>query len=36
MFDLYGGVDDALTEEQLFSWHPMVVSGRTDLRDDIA
>ena len=33
MVDLYRGVDGALTEDQLFSWHRMVVSGRTDLRD---
>ncbi len=33
MVDLYRGVDEALTEDQLFSWHRMVVSGRTDLRD---
>ena len=33
MVDLYRGADDALTEDQLFSWHRMVVSGRTDLRD---
>ena len=33
MVALYRGVEDALTEEQLFSWHRMVVSGRTDLRD---
>jgi len=32
MVDLYRGVDGALTEDQLFSWHRMVVSGRTDLR----
>ena len=33
MVDLYRGVDEALTEDQLFSWHQMVVSGRSDLRD---
>jgi Fic family protein len=33
MVDLYRGVDEALNEEQLFSWHRMVVSGRPDLRD---
>jgi Fic family protein len=33
MVDLYRGVDEALTEDQLFAWHRMVVSGRTDLRD---
>jgi Fic family protein len=33
MVDLYRGVDGALTEDQLFSWHRMVVSGRADLRD---
>ena len=33
MVDLYRGVDGALTEDQLFAWHRMVVSGRTDLRD---
>lgn len=33
MVDLYRGVDGALTEDQLFSWHRMVVSGRIDLRD---
>ncbi len=33
MVELYGHVDEALTEDQLFSWHQMVVSGRTDLHD---
>ena len=33
MVDLYRGVDGTLTEDQLFSWHRMVVSGRSDLRD---
>jgi Fic family protein len=33
MVGLHRGVDEALTEDQLFSWHRMVVSGRTDLRD---
>jgi Fic family protein len=33
MVDLYRGVDGTLTEDQLFSWHRMVVSGRADLRD---
>jgi len=33
MVDLYRGVDGTLTEDQLFSWHRMVVSGRPDLRD---
>jgi Fic family protein len=33
MVDLYQGVDEALTEDQLFSWHRMVVSGRIDLQD---
>jgi Fic family protein len=33
MVELYGHVDEALTEDQLFSWHKMVVSGRTDLHD---
>jgi Fic family protein len=33
MVDLYRGVDEALTEDKLFAWHRMVVSGRTDLRD---
>jgi Fic family protein len=33
MVDLYRGVDEALTDDQLFSWHRMVVSGRADLRD---
>ena len=33
MVDLYRGVDGILTEDQLFSWHRMVVSGRADLRD---
>ncbi len=33
MVELYRGVDEALTEDQLFSWHRMVVSGRIDLRD---
>ena len=33
MVDLYRGVDEPLTEDQLFSWHRMVVSGRADLRD---
>lgn len=29
MVDLYRGSDDALAESQLFSWHWLVVSGRT-------
>lgn len=33
MVDLYRRVDEALTEDRLFTWHRMVVSGRTDLRD---
>ena len=33
MVDLYRGVDETLTEDRLFTWHRMVVSGRTDLRD---
>lgn len=33
MVDLYRGIDDVLTEDQLFSWHRMVMAGRTDLRD---
>jgi Fic family protein len=33
MVDLYRGVDEALNADQLFSWHRMVVSGRSDLRD---
>lgn len=33
MVDLYRGIDDLLTEDQLFAWHRMVVSGRTDLRE---
>src|ERR1700753_178397 len=33
MVDLYRGVDNALTEDQLFAWHRMVASGRTDLGD---
>lgn len=33
MVDLYRGIDDALTEDQLFSWHRMVMAGRADLRD---
>ena len=33
MVDLHRGIDDLLTEDQLFAWHRMVVAGRTDLRD---
>ncbi|HEU4637161.1 MAG TPA: Fic family protein [Edaphobacter sp.] len=33
MVDLYRGVEEPLTENRLCSWHRMVVSGRTDLRD---
>ena len=33
MVNLYRAVDDALTEDKLLSWHRMVVSGRTELRD---
>jgi Fic family protein len=33
MVALHRGVDEALTEDQLFSWHGMIVAGRTDLRD---
>jgi Fic family protein len=33
MVELYGHVDEALTEDQLFSWHQMVISGRTNLHD---
>ena len=30
--DLYRGIDDVLTEDQLFPWHRMVMAGRSDLR----
>jgi Fic family protein len=33
MVTLYRGVDEVLTEDQLFSWHRMIVAGRVDLRD---
>jgi Fic family protein len=33
MVALCRGVDDPLTEDQLFDWHRMVVAGRSDLRD---
>jgi Fic family protein len=33
MVELYRGVDKALTEDELFSWHRMVVAGRNDLLD---
>jgi Fic family protein len=33
MVALYRGVDDALTEDHLFSWHRMIVAGGGDLRD---
>ena len=33
MVDLYRGIDDVLTEDELFSWHRMVMAGRTDLTD---
>ena len=33
MVALYRGIDEALTEDHLFSWHRMIVAGRGDLRD---
>jgi len=33
MVSLHQGVEEALTEDQLFSWHRMLVTGRSDLRD---
>jgi len=33
MVALHQGVEEALTEDQLFSWHRMAVTGRSDLRD---
>ena len=33
MVDLYRNYSGALDEKTLFSWHRMIVSGRTDLRD---
>lgn len=33
MVGLYRSVDEPLTQEVLFRWHRMVVSGRSDIRD---
>ena len=33
MVNLYRSADEALTDDVLFRWHGMVVSGRKDLRD---
>jgi hypothetical protein len=33
MVDLYLGVHEVLTEDRLFSWHRMVVSGRADFHE---
>jgi Fic family protein len=33
MVSLYRGADEVLREDDLFSWHRMIVAGRGDLRD---